>query len=478
MKKLLLFAVTALLALSCGRRNEPAVKNVIEPLPGGAIALQGGFENDIQNCIEHWNMGVMPYEKVIEFFRTGRAQFALGEMAGKALRSDAKMYRYTQDPALKELNLLHIVSEILLKKTKMRSLPCHIQLEHTSFCNARCIMCDHYIAHNRGAKHLALSSVRRLEPVLPYVQLIVLHGNGEPLLNPEIMPLMQTYASYGVKISLNTNLSILNDDILTMLRSNCQSLHVSCDGCTAEQYESIRLGLKFQTLLEHLNKLEQDAPEINKVLEVVLMRRNVASAVDFVNFASEHGFRSVRFNRLGVNEWIGNRKEADLGPMALSTLNAAKERGQLLGITVVTPSDASLCAGSDRSGGTSPQTVYDAAHSEKLHRYYPQYTNTIGCTLLPDSLLTEGRPLQPHCGLCEYPFAKTYIDLAGNVSICCPASRMPVGRISDEQPFSAIWNGPQYQILRRRFYEGNLPRLCETCFLLDTGSLQFLSDGG
>ena len=164
--------------------------------------------------------------------------------------------------------------------------------------------------------------------------------------------------------------------------------------------------------------------------------------------------------------------------MALSTLNAAKERGQLLGITVVTPSDASLCAGSDRSGGTSPQTVYDAAHSEKLHRYYPQYTNTIGCTLLPDSLLTEGRPLQPHCGLCEYPFAKTYIDLAGNVSICCPASRMPVGRISDEQPFSAIWNGPQYQILRRRFYEGNLPRLCETCFLLDTGSLQFLSDGG
>ncbi len=108
MKKLLFFAVTALLALSCVRRNEPAVKNVIEPLPGGAIVLEGGFENDIQNCIEHWNMGVMPYEKVIEFFRTGRAQFALGEMAGKALRSDAKMYRYTQDPALKELTKKYV----------------------------------------------------------------------------------------------------------------------------------------------------------------------------------------------------------------------------------------------------------------------------------------------------------------------------------------------------------------------------------
>ena len=108
MKKLLFFAVTALLAFSCGRRNEPAVKNVIEPLPGGAIVLEGGFENDIQNCIEHWNMGVMPYEKVIEFFRTGRTQFALGEMAGKALRSDAKMYRYTQDPALKELTKKYV----------------------------------------------------------------------------------------------------------------------------------------------------------------------------------------------------------------------------------------------------------------------------------------------------------------------------------------------------------------------------------
>ena len=108
MKRILFLSVMALLALSCARWSKPAVRNVMEPLPGGAVKLTDYFENDIQNCIEHWNMGVMPYEKVIEFFRTGRAQFALGEMAGKALRSDAKMYRYTQDPALRELTKKYV----------------------------------------------------------------------------------------------------------------------------------------------------------------------------------------------------------------------------------------------------------------------------------------------------------------------------------------------------------------------------------
>lgn len=431
------------------------------------ILLDADYEN-LTECVQNMS------SSQLAFWHNGHLLFPNSEALFEELRN-----AYLSEHAflqLKELNLLQIVSEILLKKTELRSLPSHIQLEHTSFCNARCIMCDHYVAHNRGAKHLLFSSVKHLERILPFVQLIVMHGNGEPLLNPEIVPLMRMYSSYGVRLSLNTNLSFLTEEILTLLRSSCQTLHVSCDGCSQAQYESIRLGLRFHTLLDNLRKIELYAPDINRILEVVLMRRNIASAVDFVNFAAEHGFHTVRFNKLGVNELIGNGSEAYLGTKAKQYIEAAKERGLQLGVKVITPSESSLLTEQSAYLQHATEPVFDLSHSNQIHHDNPQFENTISCWPLPECMLDEA--LHPHVfsGVCEYPFAKTYIDLLGNISFCCPASRMPIGRITEEQPFETIWNCSQYQSLRRRFYMGKFPRLCEGCFLLDTGSLQFFSD--
>ena len=58
------------------------VHDAIRPLPAGAVRLDGFFENDIRNSIDHWNKGVVPYAAMVDFFRNGRSQFALGEMWG------------------------------------------------------------------------------------------------------------------------------------------------------------------------------------------------------------------------------------------------------------------------------------------------------------------------------------------------------------------------------------------------------------
>ena len=86
---------------------------------------------------------------------------------------------------------MKIFLEVCGRNSVLHSFPAHLQLEHTTYCNARCIMCDHYVSHNRNAKHLELATVSRLSPVLPYVSLIVMHGNGEPFLNPNIIDILE-----------------------------------------------------------------------------------------------------------------------------------------------------------------------------------------------------------------------------------------------------------------------------------------------
>jgi len=79
------------------------VKDVIYPMETGSVRLTNQLESDIQNSLVHWNKGVVPYKKLVDFMRYGRPQFALGEMWGKAVRSGSMFYRYTHDKELKNI---------------------------------------------------------------------------------------------------------------------------------------------------------------------------------------------------------------------------------------------------------------------------------------------------------------------------------------------------------------------------------------
>lgn len=106
-----------------GSRLFPESARCDPSAPGRAVRLDGFFENDIRNSIDHWNKGVVPYAAMVDFFRNGRSQFALGEMWGKAVRSGCMFYRYTADPELKEI-LSQTVKDLLSTVRPNGSISC------------------------------------------------------------------------------------------------------------------------------------------------------------------------------------------------------------------------------------------------------------------------------------------------------------------------------------------------------------------
>ena len=100
-----------------------APEDAMQPLAPGAVKLTDFFENDIQNSITNWNKGVVPYKKFVDFFRYGRAQFALGEMWGKAVRSGCMFYRYQPDEELKQI-MAATVKDLLSTRRSNGSICC------------------------------------------------------------------------------------------------------------------------------------------------------------------------------------------------------------------------------------------------------------------------------------------------------------------------------------------------------------------
>lgn len=56
---------------------------------------------------------------------------------------------------LKEINRMLLELDFLERRVKLDAYPVDLQIEHTSFCNARCIMCSHAFTVNHGAVHMS-----------------------------------------------------------------------------------------------------------------------------------------------------------------------------------------------------------------------------------------------------------------------------------------------------------------------------------
>ena len=100
-----------------------AVRDVMAPLPAGAVRLSGGLAIPIEKSVANWHKGHVPYHEFAAFFKKGRPQFALGEMWGKFVRSGAMQYRHQRDPELKAV-LDTAVTEILATERPNGSVSC------------------------------------------------------------------------------------------------------------------------------------------------------------------------------------------------------------------------------------------------------------------------------------------------------------------------------------------------------------------
>jgi DUF1680 family protein len=126
MKKQTLLSIVSLTLLSSplfGQGTKAKVEDQQHPLPAGAVKLSGFLDNDIQNSIEHWNKGVVPYAELADLFRDKRKLFATGCMWGLAVRSGCMFYRYAPDAELKKI-LDETVADLLSTQRSNGSISC------------------------------------------------------------------------------------------------------------------------------------------------------------------------------------------------------------------------------------------------------------------------------------------------------------------------------------------------------------------
>ena len=387
---------------------------------------------------------------------------------------------------VKHINRIKIEIGYILKNKQLNSYPSLLQMESVSFCNARCIMCSHYYADNDGALDMTDEMLEKLEHILPYIEIVILHGNGEPFLSKKLEESVNLYKKYNVKLTTNTNLSVFSDKIVKMINDSFVDIRVSCDGCTKDIYEGIRRDLSFERLVNNLEKLRDECPRVSKTMTCVMMRQNLEQLPDLVRFAKKYGFSEIIFSNLGTSLLVGNEMDASYHYPALVSkkLREAKAIGEEIDIRVTIPNSYDLSIYNEESVEIELRKIHDKTFftgEGEIKRIKNFTKSVVGDEYriienLADCYWEED--LHDCNGICEWCTEKLFIDLKGNVYVCCINATYRIGNIFEANDFMDIWNNKTYMKIRSLFYEGKFPGFCDNCQFVLNGSLTRIDNKG
>ena len=143
----------------------------------------------------------------------------------------------------------------------LRDMPIHLDIEASSRCNLRCTFCDKLPNLKPGQlgnldfdlfKHIIdqFSEENKLWG-------LKLSYRGEPLINKQVPDMVKYAKDHGVlDIYFNTNGMFLDEAMCRrLIEAGLDRVSISIDGTEAKEYESVRIGAKFDTLVNNLETL-------------------------------------------------------------------------------------------------------------------------------------------------------------------------------------------------------------------------------
>ncbi len=274
----------------------------------------------------------------------------------------------------------------------------------------------------------------------PGLKRVVLHGLGEPLLNPQLFKMVKYLKERGVYVLFNSNALALNAHRRNeLLQSGLDEYRVSFDAAQPETYKLVRgiNGLeKVKKNLLALMQLRRETGSGPKVsLWFTTMRENIRELPEVARFAATAGIAELYVQRLvyfgaglAVEEQSLYRK-------------LAKEEQHILSET------ATICQ--------THAIQLAASGGEKVELDGSMHTS---------EALDEERPWLA----CSRPWRLMYVQANGDVSPCCfsPFTGENGGPILGnvfQEKIADIWQGKKYLEFRRAFLTNQPPQCCEGC---------------
>lgn len=209
----------------------------------------------------------------------------------------------------KRVNLFLAGANLVYRKLSAWSMPLHMQMELTNYCNLRCPVCPTGLkAVKRKPEFMDVDLFKRvIDEVGPYLLTTSLWGWGEPLLHPNLKQILSAIGKHKIASLLSTNGQKLNDErvIDALTCSPPTHLIVAIDGLTDHTNSKFRVGASLEPILSGVRKIARIKKERNQLLPVIhmrfiVMKHNQHEVPGIIAFAKKNNFDFLTIRTLSI----------------------------------------------------------------------------------------------------------------------------------------------------------------------------------
>lgn len=252
-----------------------------------------------------------------------------------------------------------------------RIFPKYIMIETIDVCNAKCIMCN--VSNNKSNRQFISDElfdniINQLKPYANWIEMVLLYGRGEPLIDKDLENKVGKLKSIGIKkIQVSTNASLLTKDrAFKLFKNGLNDLRISIDSIVEDTYSKIRVGLCLKDVLKNINDTIQVRndyfPEMPIKIRLVEMPENKNELQDWMTYWTER---------------IGEHDTAEIRQYAAKTAGKINESAGnypcvsvFSTLTVRSNGIVNLCCGdltgSMNLGNLNENSILDIWHSEQF----------------------------------------------------------------------------------------------------------------
>lgn len=155
-------------------------------------------------------------------------------------------------------NLLIKEIQTFLGHSRLFYYPNRLTVDIGNICNLRCPLCP----TGRGDKGASkgFMKLREFKSIIDELGLFLthleLHNWGEPLLNKELVDMVQYAKDRHIPTVISTNLNVLDQNTAeALISTRIDKILISCDGTSQETYARYRVGGDFDRVLSNLHLL-------------------------------------------------------------------------------------------------------------------------------------------------------------------------------------------------------------------------------
>jgi len=419
---------------------------------------------------------------------------------------------------LKRLNRKFAAFRQILRVDAIETMPQWVSFQNTHVCNLRCPHCQTH-GTPEGRRHcndtLCNMDMQLLERVakeaLPFADEFALTLTGEPLTTPNLEETIRMLGSYGAKMDLITNGTLLTPRILHHLIPVLKRIQFSFDGATPFTFESIRLGARYQKVIHNIKLFTMTCALLplrlrpETTLSFTIMGSNIQELPEMVSLAAYLGIPVINGAFIQVfYDHLRNESVDHHQSQYNAYYDVAMKRARQLGIIChLPPPFSGVSLNRDYKNQRDHMIINDfppdyepvlpdmtrfVDQAELTRRAKEIATRVIErkrqknethqsneMTSIIDRLLADIKRLVTQYNIilrtnykekekkikyCDYLHKCLYIFPSGDVSPCCSA---PVLGNLNASGIRDIWNGGPFNHFRKRFFSDDPFDCCKGC---------------